>query len=58
MAFLMAAALSLVALLQWAGRPGTGLLIVACVTAASVAVRDARSAWRSAGVPEFDSPER
>ncbi len=54
----MAVALSLVALLQWASRPGTGLLIVACVTAAGVAVRDARLAWRSAGVPEIDSPER
>src|SRR5262249_10408446 len=38
-----AAALSLVALLEWAGRPGTGLLIVALVIAAYIAVRDARS---------------
>src|SRR5262249_48496609 len=41
------AALSLVALLQWAGWPGTGLLIVAFLTAARVAVRDARSVWRA-----------
>jgi hypothetical protein len=51
-----AAALSLAALLQWAGRPGTGLLIVALVAAASVAVRDARSAWRSAGAPADGGP--
>src|SRR6516164_11439030 len=51
-----AAALSLVALLEWAGRPGTGLLIVALLTAARVAVRDARSVWRSAGPPEDDGP--
>jgi hypothetical protein len=36
-----AAILSLVALLMWAGRPGTGLLIVALLAAASVAARDA-----------------
>jgi hypothetical protein len=47
-----AAALSLVGLLEWAGRPGTGLLIVALLTAACVGVRDARSVWRSAGAPE------
>jgi hypothetical protein len=51
-----AAALSLVALVQWAGRPGTGLLIVALLSAACVAVRDARSVWRSAGTPADDSP--
>jgi hypothetical protein len=44
-----AAALSLVALLEWAGRPGTGLLIVVFLAAAHVAVRDARSVWRRAG---------
>jgi hypothetical protein len=49
-----AAALSLVALLEWAGRPGTGLLIVALVAAAHAAVRDARSVWRSAVAPEDD----
>ena len=49
-----AAALSLAALLGWAGRPGTGLLIVAFLTSAGVAVRDARSVWRSAGAPEDD----
>src|SRR5262249_13593625 len=43
-----AAALSLVALLEWAGRPGTGLLIVALLVAACVAVGDARSVLRSA----------
>ena len=47
-----AAALSLVALVHWAGRPGMGLLLVALVTAAHVAIRDARSVWRSAGAPE------
>jgi hypothetical protein len=51
-----AAALSLVALLEWAGRPGTGLLIVALLTAAGVAVRDAHSVWRSSGAPEDDGP--
>jgi hypothetical protein len=48
------AALSLVALLEWAGRPGTGLLIVGLLAAARVAVKDARSVWRSAGAPEDD----
>jgi hypothetical protein len=51
-----AAALSLVAFLKWAGRPGTGLLIVALLGAAHVAVRDARSVWRSAGASEDDGP--
>jgi hypothetical protein len=51
-----AAALSLVALLEWAGRPGTGLLIVAFLTAARVAVRDSRSVGRSAGAPEDGGP--
>src|SRR5262249_51868546 len=51
-----AAALGLVALVGWAGRPGTGLLIVAVLTAACVAVRDARSAWPSAGAPADDGP--
>jgi hypothetical protein len=51
-----AAALSLMALLEWAGRPGTGLLIVALFTAAHVAVRDARSVWRSARAPDDDTP--
>jgi hypothetical protein len=51
-----AAALSLVALLEWAGRPGTGLLLVAFLIAAHVAVRGARSVWRSAGAPEDDGP--
>jgi hypothetical protein len=51
-----AAALSLAALLEWGGRPGTGLLIVALLTAARVVVRDTRSAWRSAGVPAQDRP--
>ena len=49
-----AAALSLAALLRWAGRPGTGLLIVVAFTAASVAVRDARLAYRSAGAAADD----
>src|SRR5262249_9200802 len=51
-----AAALSLVALLQWAGRPGTGLLIVALLVAAHVAVRDALAVWRPPVAPEDDSP--
>jgi hypothetical protein len=51
-----AAALSLVALLEWAGRPGTGLLIVALLAAARVAVRDARSVWRPAVAAEDDGP--
>ena len=51
-----AAALSLVALLQWAGQPGTGLLIVALLTGVHVAVRDARSVWRSAGAQANDGP--
>jgi nitric oxide reductase subunit B len=50
------AAVSLVALLEWAGRPGTGLMMVAFLTAAGMAVRDARSVWRSAGAPENDGP--
>jgi hypothetical protein len=50
-----AAALSMVALLEWAGRPGTGLLLVALLTAACVSVRDARSVWRSARAPGNDS---
>jgi hypothetical protein len=49
-----AAALSLVALLEWAGRPGMGLLIVALLTAGAVAARDARSVWQSAGALEDD----
>ncbi len=51
-----AAALSLVALTEWAGRPGTGLLIVALLAAARVAVGDARSAWRSAAAPQDVGP--
>ena len=51
-----AAALSVVALLEWAGGPGTGLTIAALVTAAHVAVRDARSVWRSAAAQEDDGP--
>jgi hypothetical protein len=51
-----AAGLSVVALLEWAGRPGTGLLMVASFTAARVAVRDARSVWRCAGAPADDGP--
>src|SRR5262245_48765495 len=51
-----AAALSLVALVEWAGRPGTGLLIVALLTAAHVSVRDARSVWQSTRAPESDGP--
>jgi hypothetical protein len=50
------AALSLVALLEWAGQSGTGLLLVALLTAARVTVRDARSVWRSAVAPEDDGP--
>jgi hypothetical protein len=53
-----AAALSLVALLEWAGRPGTGLLIVTLLIAAHIAVRYARSVWQSIGSPEADGPGR
>jgi hypothetical protein len=49
-----AVALSVVALLEWVGRPGTGLLIVALLTAARVAFRDARAVWRWAGAPKDD----
>src|SRR5262249_60531545 len=51
-----AAALSVVALLEWAGRPGMGLLMVALLAATCVAARDARSVWRSPGAPEDDRP--
>ena len=51
-----AAALSLVALLEWPGRPGTGLLIVALLAAGRVAVRDACSVLRSAGAPADAGP--
>src|SRR6516164_2007959 len=54
LSLLMAASvaiLSLVALLERAGEPGTGLLLLTLLTAARVAVRDARSVWRSAGAP-------
>jgi hypothetical protein len=51
-----AAALSLVALLGWAGRPGTGLLIVALLIAGCAVLRDARSVWRSASAPEDNGP--
>jgi hypothetical protein len=50
------AALSLAALLQWAGRPGTGLLIVALFAAARTAGQDARSVWRPAVAPVDDDP--
>jgi hypothetical protein len=50
------AALSLAALLEWAVRPGMGLLIVALLTATRVSVRDARSAWRSAVAREANGP--
>jgi hypothetical protein len=51
-----AAALTLVALIQWGGEPGTGLLIVALLTAGRVVVRDARSMWRAAVAPEDGGP--
>jgi hypothetical protein len=51
-----AAALSLVALVGWAGPPGTGLLLVAFLTASTVALRDARLVWRSGGAAEGDGP--
>jgi hypothetical protein len=51
-----AAALSLAALVEWAGRPGTGLLIVASLTAGCVAVRDARWVWWSASAPADNGP--
>ena len=51
-----AAALSLVALLGWAGRPGTGILLLVCLTASRVAVRAACSVWRFGGAAEDDGP--
>lgn len=57
LSLLMAAsvvAFCLVALLEWGGQSGTGLLLAALLTAASVTVRDARSVWRSAVAPEGD----
>jgi hypothetical protein len=51
-----AAALSLVALLESPGRPGTGLLLLALLAAAHVAVRDAGSVWRSAITSENGDP--
>jgi hypothetical protein len=51
-----AAALSVVALLQWAGRPGTGLLIVALLAGTYATVRDTRSVWRSGGPAEYGGP--
>jgi hypothetical protein len=53
-----AAALSLVALLESAGGPGTGLLLVAFAAAAHAAVKDARSVWQSAIAPKNDGPAR
>jgi hypothetical protein len=44
-----ATALSLVALLKWTGRPGTGLLIVAFLIAARMTIRDGSTVGRSAG---------
>jgi hypothetical protein len=49
-----AAALSLVALLELPGRPGTGLLLVAFFAAAHAAVKDARTVWRAAIAQEND----
>ena len=49
-----AAVLSLAALLEWGGRPGTGLLIVAFLAATCVAVRDARLEWRSTATTKDD----
>jgi hypothetical protein len=48
------AALSFGALLQWVGWQGTGLLILAFLSAATLAIRDARSVWRSTGTPPGD----
>jgi hypothetical protein len=50
------AALSLVALLEWAGEPGTGLLLLTLFTGAGMAVRDARLAWRSTVARRTDGP--
>ena len=40
-----ATALSLVAIVRWAGRPGTGVLVLVFVVALGVAWRDARKLW-------------
>lgn len=51
-----AAVLSLVGFLEWGGRPGTGLLIMALIGAACVAMRDARMVWRSGSAPADERP--
>jgi hypothetical protein len=47
-------ALCLVGLVRWAGRPGTGWLVVALAVAFGVVVSDARSAWNSTSPSEQD----
>jgi hypothetical protein len=43
--------LGLAALVRWAGQPGTGLLVVSFVAAATALLRDWRSAWASTREP-------
>jgi hypothetical protein len=49
-----AAALSLVALIRWAGHPGSGWLVLALAVALGVVARDAQSAWKTASCPPDD----
>ena len=59
LSLLMAASvaiLSLVALLERAGEPGTGLLLLTLITGAGVAVRDAGLAWGSTVARKTDGP--
>ena len=37
--------LGVATLVRWAGRPGTGLLLIALVVAAAALIRDGRAAW-------------
>jgi hypothetical protein len=47
-----AAALSLVGLVRWAGRPGAGWLALSLVIALGFAVRNAQSAWKATCRPK------
>jgi hypothetical protein len=49
-----AAALSVVALVRWAGRPGSGWLVLALALALGMVVRDTQSAWKTYSHPEND----
>jgi hypothetical protein len=49
-----ATALSLVGLVSWGGRRGSGWLVIALAVALAIAVRKARAAWKSASRPKDD----